>query len=249
MEINKIGVSCLDCFTWWVYVCARLHLRHVEVPGLGIKPTPQQGQRQCLNLWSHQGASDLCFCGYSTLLHKEVHSFALLSNMPVHRLIVTCHIKSWTFRTFASWDCYELCIGLCCTWVYFSAEYIPESIIDGSQEMHKYGFPEWVLTTSRELQVLQELPVWHSRLRVWRCYTCGTDCSCGTGSVLGPETSPCCRCGQEKEFQVLQSMPTLTLFDFSRSSGYFVSCFVVLFCISGVINGLHFSSFVYSLNI
>ena len=33
----------------------------MEVPGPGIKPTPQQGQRQSLNPLRHQGTSFFCF--------------------------------------------------------------------------------------------------------------------------------------------------------------------------------------------
>ena len=37
------------------------------------------------------------------------------------------------------------------------------------------------------------VPLWCSRLRIWHCHRSGL------GSVPGPGTSTCCRCGQEKE--------------------------------------------------
>ena len=36
-------------------------------------------------------------------------------------------------------------------------------------------------------------------LRIWCCCCCGSGRCCGMGLILGPETSPCCRCGQKKK--------------------------------------------------
>ena len=34
-----------------------------------------------------------------------------------------------------------------------------------------------------------DVPLWHSRLRIWRCCSCGTGGNCGEGSIPGLGTS------------------------------------------------------------
>ena len=36
-------------------------------------------------------------------------------------------------------------------------------------------------------------------LKIWCCYTCGIDCSCGSHSIPGLGTSICCGCSQKKK--------------------------------------------------
>ena len=42
------------------------------------------------------------------------------------------------------------------------------------------------------------MPGWLSKLSVWCCHCCGSDRSCGVGSIPGLGTSPCCQQGQGK---------------------------------------------------
>ena len=41
--------------------------------------------------------------------------------------------------------------------------------------------------------LLLGISLWHSRLRIWHCCSCGTSCNCGTGSILGLGISTCHR--------------------------------------------------------
>ena len=51
---------------------------------------------------------------------------------------------------------------------------------------------------SFEATKFQEVPVWHSGLRVSSCCSFGAGYSCGVGLILGLRTSICHRCGQKK---------------------------------------------------
>ena len=48
-------------------------------------------------------------------------------------------------------------------------------------------------------QGTEGVPWWLSGLKMQHCHCCGSGQFCGAGSIPGPGTSACCRCGQKKK--------------------------------------------------
>ena len=51
------------------------------------------------------------------------------------------------------------------------------------------------------MYVVLEVPVWHSRLRIQCCCSCGTGCNCGMGSVPGLGIPHATDAGEKKSLQ------------------------------------------------
>ena len=76
-----------------------------EVPWLGIEPTPQRGQRQILNLLSHQGTSDqsfqsLSFPCMSFPWKNHIYSYAALKQI-FHPSFRPIHPNAYQILAFA----------------------------------------------------------------------------------------------------------------------------------------------------
>ena len=85
---------------------------------------------------------------------------------------------------------------------------------------------------SPSLTWVVEVPVWHGRLKIWHCHSCGVGCSCSAGSVLGLGTSTYIGCSQIRRIRLWIFLTVLFIFHKTQSApkASICSTIVFLFC-------------------
>ena len=76
-------------------------------------------------------------------------------------------------------------------------------------------------------KILLGVPLWHSKLSIWCCHCRGSGHCCDVGSIPGPGTSTCPRCGQKKMLLIVFSYVLYLCYTF-----YSFYCYLCFFFFS-----------------